>query len=399
MTDATSATGDAFPVELKETLNRLSKRGLGMSETAEERRNFGLIANNFNNASLPVATALAEALENITDYGSRWIAAKMLRDAGLKNEKQGEMAVFTYLREISREKDSGTRYMFSNLARDIGLKHPALAVTAATAIACALHVETDAFSRTTEKNAIVAVGMSSEAAAPIALASLGKVLQTETDITQRQILSGEIAMMAAEYPQQSAAALNILKDAAEGETNGAVARRFARDIGLIALNNPNVLSLAINTLSTGMRNASNIDATSGYANALRDLGERHPMSVIVAAETSLQMGGGDNQRRMNILNLSGIAALGHAESSAVSRVLMDTLPKENDSYHRRLIIKGLMTCIQSRIDETPVKDALTQLLVTEKDRETREDAQRALRSLGVVLPYGNVLKLQPAMKA
>ena len=397
MTVSTPASGDALPVDLKETLNRLSTPGLGISDTAEERRKFDAISKTFNVASLPVASALSEALGNINDYGSRWIAARMLRDAGLKDETQGELAVATYLREMSRERDSGTRYMLANMSRDIGLKYPDLALSAATVIACALHVETDEYARHVEKNAMMALAMTSEAVAPVAMAALGQILATETGSINRQILSGEIALLAAEYPQQSAAALNILKTAGETETDGATSRRYARDMGLIALNNPDVLSSAIIALSSGMRNATNIDATSGYANALRDLGEKHPMAVILAAETSLQMGGRADQRRMNILNLSGIAALGHAEATAVSKVLIDTLPKETDSYHKRLILKGLTTCLQSRVDEAPVKKALTELLTTEKDRETRDEATRTLRSLGTVIPYGK--QPQPAMKA
>ncbi|MDE1151968.1 MAG: hypothetical protein PW788_05455 [Micavibrio sp.] len=381
---------------LSETLNRLSQKNLSTADAAEDRRALAAMATGFNDASLPVAEKLASALGDIGDYGARWITAKMLRDAGLKDEQQGTIAMDAYTRELKTEKDVGSRYMFSGLARDIGVKFEALSVPAATAIAATLATEKDGYARNIEKNALMALANSSEAAAPVAIAALGAALLNEPDKFMRQMLSGNLADIGVNYASQAGAALAALAKGAEQEKDGSTVRRYAQDIALIAINAPDVVPQAIRVLSNGMNNGGNNEATVGYSNALRAIGEQHPMAVIVAAQTSLDLGGSKDQRRLHISNLKGLAALGHAESTAVAGVLAHTLAVEKEAFNRRLAVEGLMACITNRIDEAPVKQALQSALTTERDRETRDDITRSLRSLGIVVPYaGNALRLQP----
>ena len=167
MTDALAQTGSTDG--LSDVLNKLAcSRKMSLGDVANKRQKLADMSLSFNSTSTPLAEKLAATLPDITDYGSRWIAARMLRDTGLTDEARGEFAMTALCTALTVEKDAGSRYMLASLLRDIGLKHESLAVVAAAAIGGSLCREKDPYARSAEKNSLMALGMKYEAAGGVA---------------------------------------------------------------------------------------------------------------------------------------------------------------------------------------------------------------------------------------
>lgn len=400
MTSTPTQPGGDSLTRLSDVLNKLAGRSLTMGETEEERKKLAAMSLNFNGASVPAAEKIAETLPGMTDYGSRWIASRMLRDLGLKDETQGDFALTTLCATLSAEKDPGSRYMLCNLVRDLGLAHEGLAVTAAAAIAGTVGREKDSEALMSEKGSLMALGLKYEAAGAIAVAGLSKALQENTEPYSRILLSSDLRDIGLKYPSQARAVITSVCKATQNETDTWTTQHVAQHLTSVALKNPSVAPQAMTAFSAGVARATRIESIFAWSNALNTLGKSHPMAAIVAMEQGFDdpaITAHKDKRRAYICNLSALADIGHPEAEACSKVLLKNLKKEPDAHQRRLIIKGLVTCINNRIDSRDVKDGLRKQLSREKDRETRETLERALRSLGYIKPVSNLVPFRPLM--
>lgn len=392
-------TGDHSLQSLSATLNRLSQKGLTITERDEERRNLAAYAANFNNVSAPTAQKLWDALPNITDYGARWIAAKMLRDAGLKNEAEGEIALAALTVTFVENSDPGSRQMVSGLIRDIGIQHDGLAVQATVGLSMLLGKETDQGARFAEKNALMSLAMKYEHVSPVASEYIGKALLADDDPQARIMISGDLRALGTTYPTQATSAMRRIAKAAEQETDMLTAQHFAHDIAAIALQHPSTAAEAVETLSAGFRAGKDVATLSGYAHALSLIGEKHPAPVIAEMAGLLEEGLGNDQRRMLFVSLKDLADTGGVTTTASVETLKTALGKEEVPFNRRLIVEGLMTGVRAETSEgEAVKETLKAHLENEKDPETYKHVERHLRSLGYVKPFaGNVVSFQPKM--
>lgn len=385
---------------LGDVLNKLaSLRAFGGDDLAAEREKLAKMSENFNASCAPAAEKLAEALPKIRDYGSRWIAARMLRDTGLVDEKKGAFALGPLGDALAAEKDAGLRYMLSDLLRDIGLKHESLAPSAATAIAKTLGAETDNYAVSSEAAALMALGLKYESAAGIAMAGVAKVLETRTDPSARILYSGKLRNLGLARGSQGEAAITALSQAAEKETDFSALRQMTQHIAAVALKHDGLAERTIKTLAAGVKHATKNDGVSAYNYALSLMGEQHPLPVIAAIAKDYDGFKGDcgaDKRRQSICTLSGLADKGPMDAGETSRVLMKALKDEPVAHHRRMILDGLMTCIHNGVDERVVLKGLKEHLPQERDRETLDKLDRSLRSLGYIRPVTNSLVLAPA---
>ncbi len=390
------ASNDDF--NLRDTLNRLAQKSLTITEREEARKDLAAYANSFNGASTPAAQQLADALPKITDYGSRWITAKLLRDAAVKDAKVlGGNTTAILFGAFATDTDAGMRYMAAGLIRDIGLAHPSQVVNAAGAIAMLLGHETDDYARGYQKGAILQLGLASEAAAPLAVDAIGQLILNEKDSFARVDYAQNLGSLGTKHASQSAAAVKQLQQAAANETDGFAAHKIAENITNIALYNASSFPAALDALANGFAKGGRIEALSGNANGLARLAEKHPAAVAVVLEKQLEGSSTRDQRRLSILNLKHIAALDTTGANIAAPILLNALSNETDPLYRRHIVDGLLTATTNRADAAPVLDALKSQQQSEKDPETRDAIDHAMRRLGYVRPFTkNVLQLQPS---
>lgn len=389
------ASNDDF--NLRDTLNSLAQKNTTITEREEARKDLAGYAKTFNGASTPAAQQLADALPNITDYGSRWITAKLLRDAALKDAKVlGGNTTAILFGAFATDTDAGMRYMAAGLIRDIGLAHPAQAVNAAGAIAMLLGREKDDYARSYQKGALLELGLAYEAAAPLAVDAIGQLILSEKDSFTRVDYAQSLGKLGQKYPSQSSAAVKQLSQGAAAETDGFAAHKIAENITNIALSNATSFPAALDALANGFAMAGRIEALSGNANGLARLADKHPAAVAVVIEKQLEGASSRDQRRLSILNLKHIAALDATGANIAAPILLNALGNETDPLYRRHIVDGLLTATTNRADAAPVLDALKAQQQIEKDPETRDTIDHAMRRLGYVRPFAkNVLALQP----
>jgi hypothetical protein len=141
--NAMTQAGNDNLSNLSEILNKLAKRGLGITEIETERNALAAASKTFNGAAATVITKIAGALPEVTDHGSRWIMARMLRDLGLKNKDDAETALKTLVACFQSEKDAGTRAMACGQMRELAIAYEPLSGVAAAAIALHLMAEKD----------------------------------------------------------------------------------------------------------------------------------------------------------------------------------------------------------------------------------------------------------------
>lgn len=395
--DNTSAQGVESLKRLSETLNALStKTPKTISEIEGARKNFAAAVASFNGAAAPAVAQLTKALPRMSDYGSRWIAAKMLRDIALKDKTQAQDALFSLIDMQTQSKSGDTRYMLAGLIRDIGLTDKMLSIGAAAAIANALRAEKDGYAQGACRNALMGLALAHEAAAPIAVASFSAMLTAEPETLGRVSWSADLARVGTAYASQAASVVAELCKAAQNETQGAAATRYARDISTLALTHGQATAHAVDGLAQALQNASGFDTAGGYAFGLQQIGARHPMPVIVAMETALQKISTENadKRRMCLSTLGGLAVLGSDAAHACGTVLQGALNTEKDAYNRRLVINGLADCALNGAPADKISTALAQHLTTERDRETRALVQKTLRRLGAPVPRENLTPLR-----
>ena len=401
MTDALAQTESTDGLtRLSTILNKLTNsRAMSQSDVAGERAQLSAMSLDFNTASPPVAEKLAQTLPQLFDYGSRWIAARMLRDTGLVDETKGAFALTALCTAMTAEKDAGSRYMLAALVRDLGLKHESLSGAATTAIADCLGQEKDPYSRSAEKNSMMAVGMKYEAAGAAAVAGAAKGLREDADPYARILFAGDLRDLAEKWPSQAAAVFDALINAAQEEKDIPAMRHIARHISTLAADNPASIPAAVTALSAGIARETRNEAISAYSHALMTIGALQPMPVIAAigADYAGFKGvAGKDKRRMAICNLASLGDAGSAEAEAASKILQSALPDEPQAHYRRLIVTGLLTCARNGIDTTDIKEAMKDQLTREKDRETRDTLDRSLRSLGYVRPYTTVVNFPSA---
>lgn len=389
--------GDETLKSLSETLNRLSQKSLTISERDAERRNLAAIAAGFNGVSHPAAQKLQDALPGLADYGARWIAAKMLRDAGLKNEGEAEIALAALVTTFYEDKDPGSRQMASGLIRDLGIRHESLAVQAAVGISMLMGKEKDSGARFAEKNALMALGLKYEQVSPVAVEYVGKALLAEEDPLARALISAELRALGAEHGSQAAAAIRRIAKAGQQETDVLAAQHYAHDIAAIALQHPAAVPEAIAALAEGFRTATDAASLSGWSNALVMIGQKHPAPAVAALAELLEEHPGRDQRRMLYVAFKDMAGDGGDITAACVSALKSALRTEDTPFNRRLLIEGLMTGVRAEPGEGDgVRTALKEHLDAEKDPETWRFTERHLRSLGYVRPFaGNVAAFQP----
>ncbi len=380
------ASNDDF--NLRDTLNRLAQKSLTITEREEARKDLAAYANSFNGASTPAAQQLADALPKITDYGSRWITAKLLRDAAVKDAKvlSGNTIAILF-GAFATDTDAGMRYMASGLIRDIGLAHPSQTVTAAGTIGLLLNRETDDYARSYQKGAILQLGLASEGAARLAIDAIGDLMLNEKDSFVRVDYAQSLGSLGTKHASRSVAAVVRLGDAAANETDGFAAHKIAENITNIALYNASAFHAALDALAKGFAKGGRIEALSGNANGLARLAEKHPAAVAVVLENQLEGESTRDQRRLSILNLKYIAALDTTGANIAAPILLNALSKETDPLYRRHIVDGLLTATTNNADPAPVLDALKNQQQSEKDPETRDAIDHAMRRFGYVRPF------------
>lgn len=379
---------------LSEILNKLAKRGLGVLELETERNALAAASKTFNGAAATVITKIADALPDVTDNGSRWIMARMLRDLGLKNETDAETALKTLVTCFQSEKDAGTRAMACGQMREIALAYEPLSGMAAAAIALHLMAEKDAYARNTQKNALLSIGMAYEAAAPTTVSFIGNMLATENDPASRMTLSTNLQEIAAKYPSQAKAVIAQLSKTAEEDDNKDAQRKYAQDIGMIGFTNPGATALSIAALAEGFKRGGTVETTAAYSHNLLLLGLNHPMAVIAEIDSGMK-NYDENQRRMSAVSLTRLADIGKPEATASAAVMMAALKDEDSSYNRRLLVQGLMTAVRNKADEAQVLELFKREFKRERDKETRELLDRSLRHLGFITPVPVLVPLRP----
>ncbi|TAL30292.1 MAG: hypothetical protein EPN97_12780 [Alphaproteobacteria bacterium] len=381
---------------LSSVLNKIAGGALSFSEMEGPRRELAGISSDFNGVSGAAAEKLAEALPRITDYGSRWIAARMLRDIALKNETQGAAALTALCGAVSREKDAGMRYMLCDLLRDVGLKHENLAVSAATTIAEAAGRENDIPALMSEKAALLALGLKYASAAPVAIAGLSNVMQGANAPHTSIRLSAGLRDIALQHPLFSADVIGVMADAARNGADSVTVQQITRHMTEIALNAPDVLPQAVEVASARVKSENKFENIFAWTNVLHNLSAADPALVITILKDGLAspavMSHAD-KRRAYICNLSDLADTGKTESGICSGALLKALKEEPDAHHRRLIIGGLMTCVRNRINPKAIRQGLKDQLRKERDRETKDTLERALRSLGYLAPAPRLVPL------
>ncbi len=397
MTDTLTQPETDSLTRLSDILNKLAGRqGLSISDVAAERQKLADMALTFNGEAAPVAEKLAEALPGMADYGSRWIAARMLKETGLKDETQGDFALQSLSAALVTEKDPGTRYMLAALVRDIGIAHEALAVPAAAAISGALAREKDPYARNAEKNSLMALGIKYEAAGAVAVAGASKALLEEADPYSRIMLANDLRDLALKYASQAGAVVTSLSKAGKKEADAGTLRNVTQNIAKIAGRHQGSLPQAIAALAAGVAEKNGSDGVAAYASALAQIGEKHPLPVIVQMESDYakfrDTGAANKDRRRNyICTLSHFADQGGPAAETCSKVLLGALQGEPEAHHRRMITEGLMNCARNGVEATDIREGLKSQLDQERDRETRDALERSLRALGYVRPATSVL--------
>lgn len=382
--------------QLSSVLNKLAGRGLTIGEAEDQRKQLSTLSANFKGASVPAAEKLAEVLPKMTDYGARWIAARMLRDFGLKNETEGAFALKAICDVLETEKSAGARYMFCNLLRDLGLAHEGLALTAATAVAETVEREKDSEALMSQKAALKELALKYEAASHVAVAGLSAAQQNSTDPYARILLSSDLRDIALKHPVQSCTVIAVITDAAQARQDSWVTQHATRHIAPIALQFPGSLLMAatMQAAAAGVARAEKLETVFAWSNLLGELSKADPMLGLIALKNGLRnpvVMAHKDKRRAYICNLSALAEAGTAEAGVCSGMLLDILKQEPDAHQRRLAIKGLMACVHNKINPKAVKQGLKDLQLQEKDPETRETLARALRSLGYIRPVQNLV--------
>lgn len=382
---------------LSRVLNSLAGKGLSQAETSEQRANLVVLAKDFNGTSGPTVEKVIQSLSMVSDYGSRWIMAKMMRDAALKNPDVAATVADALYNHFAKTGDAGMRQMASGLLRDIGISNESVAVRAASSIALLLENEKDMPAKIAQKNALMTLAMTYEAAAPIAVCAIGQAMANEPTPGFRIQLSGDLREAGMKYASQSGAVIKRHSAAVLKEKDGLAGQHYAQNMSEVALRNRGIVTEAITALSEGFRISRDVVAVSGFARALTALGQQHPAAVINEMSTLIEDGLQKDHRRMLVIGLSDLAQLGGVPTSAAESVLLRALPQEPDAYNRRIIINGLMTAASHGNDDGErVKDALKRYLPQEKDPETLKLVDKSLRSLGYVRPFvSNVLSFQP----
>jgi hypothetical protein len=385
---------------LSSVLNKITGGALSFSEMEGPRRELAGISSDFSTASAAAAEKLAKSLPSIKDYGSRWIAARMLRDIALKDETQGDVALIAICSTLSREKDAGLRYMLCDLLRDLGLKHENLAVPAAVAIAEAAGSEKDIPALMSEKTALLALGLKYEAAAPVALAGLGKMLQNADAPHTCIRLSSGLRDIALQHPSLAPGVIGAMADATAQGSDPMTVQQVARHMTDIARSAADTLPQVVDIAGARAALATKSENIFAWTNVLHHLGAADPMLVITALKEGLASPAvlsHADKRRAYICNLSHLAENGKTESGLCSGALLKVLKEEPDAHHRRLVIGGLMNCVRNRINPKAIRQGLKDQLRRERDRETKDMLERALRSLGYICPVPKLVPVQAAL--
>jgi len=318
-------------------------------------------------------------------FNQRWGAYRQIAQAG------GSEAADVLAQALVQEKDSGIRYMTAGLLRDVGSKTPQDAITAATAIAQVLGNEKDSYARRSMELALADLATAQPQALPIAAAAIASGLEKSADTLTRCLQAGQLSDFCAAMPAIGTQILPAVTAAFTAEKDKLAAHHLARTLVVIAgdeTQRPQVIATLMQAMTAPPSQANPVEKTFAAAHALHRIAEQAPQEVVMALAYALaKPGQGDNARRLCILGLGAFAEADKDCAKPAAKALLAALGSETDSLHRRHIVEGVMKAVHNGFNSQSAGSGLyTHLNARERDRETRDNITRALRSLGHKTP-------------
>ncbi|MDP2205071.1 MAG: hypothetical protein Q8K65_02070 [Alphaproteobacteria bacterium] len=318
-------------------------------------------------------------------FNLRWTAYREIAKTG------GADAPALLAEALASEKDSGIRYMTAGLLRDVGSQTPATATIAAQAIAGALGSEKDAYARRSMELALAELAAAQPQTTAIAAAAIASGLKTSADTLTRCLQAGQLTDFCAAVPATGAQILPAVAAAFTAEKDKLAAHHLSRTLVTIAADSTqrqHVIATLMHALTTAPSQENPVEKTFAAAHALHRIAEQSPQSVSFALAFALgKPGQGDNARRLCILGLGAFAQTDKDCAKIAAKALFKALPGETEPLNRRHIVEGIMNAVHSGLSSQSAGSGLyAHLNARERDRETRDNITRALRSLGHKTP-------------
>lgn len=318
-------------------------------------------------------------------FSQRWTTYRQIAQSG-SNDATDILA-----QAIVQEKDTGIRYMTAGLLRDLGSKTPQDATIAATAIAQVLGSEKDAYARRSMELSLADLAAAQPQALPVAATAIAGGLEKAQDTLTRCLQAGQLSDFCSAAPETGAQILPAVIKAFTAEKDKLAAHHLSRTLVVIAgdeTQRPQVIATLMQALTAPPSQENPLEKTFAAAHALHRIAEQAPQDVVLALAHALaKPGQGDNARRLCILGLGAFAEADKDCAKPAAKALLAALGRESEALYRRHIVEGVMKAVHNGFNGQSAGSGLyTHLNARERDRETRDNITRALRSLGHKTP-------------
>lgn len=318
-------------------------------------------------------------------FNERWTTYRNIAKTG------GAEAAGLLAEAIAAEKDSGIRYMTAGLLRDAGSQNAAAADIAARAIAAALAPEKDAYARRSMELALADLATAQPHVTVIAAAAIAGGLGKSDDTLTRSLQAGQLTEFCRAVPETAAQIFPAVAAAFAAEKDKLAAHHLSRTLVAITADEtqrPQVISVLMKAMTAPPSSENPVEKTFAAAHALHRIAEEAPQNVAYAMTFALGKDGqNDNARRLCILGLGAFAEAHPDCAKIAAKALFKALGTESEPLNRRHIVDGVMKAVHSGLESASAGRGLyTHLTGQERDRETRDNISRALRSLGHKTP-------------
>lgn len=372
--------------ELREVLKELTASNKSGSERDALRRNLLGLEGRIQGENIPVAALVtANDLAGIRDYGSSWIAARMLKDFAVRDERCAEISFIALSCFFRGAQDAGTRYMAADLLAGLALGNKDYAVPAAKSIVSVLPFETDSYAQNSMRNALMLVAKTGEPAATVALEGLSYILEASIESVETARVIRAISSLGAGYPALAGKAAQSLAGFVENRNIGpAMSGVISKEIASLATANPGTVNGAIRTLSDAFEAAAFHEQRANYSVALASIAAEHPVAVLTSFEQALGKNLSDEHNRMALLSVNALVGETPETTEACSKILLARLPRETSPANLRAITAGLFECTRNGVKAATVAEALNGRLADEAltHVDTRKEMLDTLRRIG-----------------
>lgn len=318
-------------------------------------------------------------------FNLRWGTYREIAKTG------GADAVDMLAQAIASEKDSGIRYMTAGLLRDVGSQTPTAAAVAAQAIAGVLGSEKDAYARRCMELALADLALAQPQTTAIAAAAIASGLKASADTLTRCLQAGQLTDFCTAVPATGAQIFPAVAAAFTAEKDKLAAHHLSRTLVAITADDTQrtqVIATLMQALTAAPSQENPVEKTFAAAHALHRIAEQSPQNASFALAFALgKPGQCDNARRLCILGLGAFAEADKECAKIAAKALFKALGTETEPLNRRHIVDGVMKAVHSGLSGKSAGSGLyAHLTAHERDRETRDNISRVLRSLGHKTP-------------